>query len=216
MSFNITELKKHLGPGLGLRTNSYLVEIPSFEVDGVSLNMLCNSAGLPEIKVSTSEVWFKGHKTIMRAETASGGEYEISITDDSDMKVRAMFDKWIRMIEEFNRNAHLRGGSASYEVKTPGGAFFDTASTQYDEYQTDINIWQLDGEQQKVYGYKLNHAFPTSLGIVTLGDEDSNKMSQFSIVFTHSGTTPLFNDARKEPGEGGEGKSGILGNVLNF
>ena len=58
---------------------------------------------------------------------------------------------------------------------------------------TDINIWQLDGQNNKVYGYKLQNAFPTSLGTVTLDDGEENTLSEFSIVFGYSEFIPIEN-----------------------
>ena len=83
MSFTITDLKKHLGPGLGLRKNKYLIEIPVPGIEGRTLNILCRSAGLPERTITTQSLWHKGRKYNVRGETDYGGTYDVSILDDS-------------------------------------------------------------------------------------------------------------------------------------
>ena len=221
MSYNIRELKKALGPGLGLRKSNFLLELPVPTVEGQTINILCRSAGLPERNINFVTVWHKGRKYNMRGETDYIGEYEISIVDDSDMRIRKMFDTWLTQVDNTKpANEGIIG--ASFEKAIPGflseaSAFVKTAnqvknliknpkqaldwvigsiagtnaSTSAPEYQTDVNIWQLGNAGEKVYGYKLQNAFPKSVGIVTLDDGDENTLSEFSVVFSFSEFIPL-------------------------
>lgn len=232
MSITIKDLKKHLGPGLGLRKNKYLLEIPMPTVSGETLNILCQSAGLPERNINNVEVWHKGRRYNTRGETDFIGDYEISIVDDSSMQIRQAFDAWLKQIDNTrpNPNASLLG--ASYEVldekiNVQGGLIDNIADGVrtanqvrsaienprqigdfilglFDEnrkgssalYQTDINIWQMSSkgttdDDNKVYGYKLQNAFPKSLGIVTLEDNEENTISQFSVNFAFSEYIPI-------------------------
>lgn len=220
-TYNIRELKKHLGPGLGLRKNRFLLEIPVPTVEGQTLNILCRSAGLPERNINTTTIWHKGRQYNVRGETDYVGEYEISILDDSDMRIRKMFDTWINQVDNTKpANEGIIG--ASFEKAVPGflnevSGFVKTANQVKNliknpkqaldwvigsiagtnsafntpTYQTDINIWQLGHADGKVYGYKLQNAFPKSIGIVTLDDGDENTMSEFSVVFSFSEFIPL-------------------------
>lgn len=219
MSFTITDLKRHLGPGLGLRKNKYLIEIPVPTVDGATLNILCRSAGLPERNISTVTAWHKGRQYNMRGETDYIGTYDISILDDSDMQIRKLFDTWLKQIDNSKpANAGILG--ASFEQVAPGflsqvkqgiglindiksiiknpkqllNFTLDALAGNYGaipSYQTDVNIWQLDNQGNKVYGYKLENAFPKSVGIVQLDDGDENTLSEFSVTFAFSEFTPL-------------------------
>jgi hypothetical protein len=216
--FTITDLKKQLGPGLGLRKNKYLLEIPIPGVEGSKINVLCRSAGLPERTIKTTQMFHKGRQYNVRGETDYGSTYEVSILDDSEMNIRKTFDKWMKQVD----NSKQVGGLSSYEsglgdilnvvksglqlanqiknvVQNPkeaiGGFFLGIvdpgqgASTA--KYQTDINVWQLTNSGQKVYGYKLQNAFPQQIGIVTLDDGDENTLSEFSITFAFSEFIPL-------------------------
>lgn len=221
MSFNIRELKKALGPGLGLRKAKYLLELPVPTVEGQTINILCRSAGLPERNINQTTIWHKGRQYNVRGETDYIGEYEISIVDDSDMRIRKMFDTWMTQIDNTKpANEGIIG--ASFEKVMPGvlsevSAFVKTANqvknliknpkqaldwvigsiagtnaaTNTPTYQVDINIWQLGNNGEKVYGYKLQNAFPKSVGIVTLDDADENTLSEFSVVFSFSEFLPL-------------------------
>ena len=92
MNITLKDLKKQLGPGLGLRKSKYLLEIPVPGLNGKKINILCRSTSLPERTIGTVEVFDKGRKYKMRAETVFPGTYNISILDDSTMTLRALFD----------------------------------------------------------------------------------------------------------------------------
>ena len=216
IGFSITQLKKELGPGLGLRKNKYLLEIPIPGINGRKLNILCRSTSLPERNIDSVVVFDKGRRYKVRAETNFSGEYEISIVDDSEMAVRQVFDKWLKRVddtkpknsgfsgaigEDFNNIVGATSGvldaanTIQTTVEADGGLGFLmnalTGTNASASYQTDINIWQLNGQNEKVYGYKLQNAFPTSLGTVILDDGEENSLSEFSVVFGYSEFVPI-------------------------
>ena len=222
INFTISDLKKQLGPGLGLRKNRYLLEIPVPGIEGAKINVLCRSAGLPERNISTTTLYHKGRRYNVRGETDYVGTYEVSIVDDSNMNIRRTFDKWLKKVDNTKpQNNGIFSGS-SYEegvgavldavksgveianqvknsIENPndaiGGFFFGSIdsgqATSIAKYQTDINVWQLTASGEKVYGYKLQNAFPQSIGIVTLDDGDENTLSEFSVIFAFSEFIPL-------------------------
>ena len=184
MKFNITELKNTLGAGL--RKNRYMLEIPLS--NGESLNILCQSASLPQRTINTLDVWHKGRKYTMRGETDYGSEYEITIIDNNKMAFRQAFDAWLQKIDDSNK------GNAS-------GASFEKSDINYDDFplEIDINIWQLDNggddngaDDQKIYGYKLQNAFPKTIGNVTMDDTDQNTLVEFNVTFAYSEFIPLY------------------------
>jgi hypothetical protein len=224
--FTITDLKKHLGPGLGLRKNKYLLELPIPGIAGGAMtNILCRSTGLPERNMATGEVWHKGRNYKVRGETDFIGTFEISVVDDSNMELRRMFDRWMRLVDNSKPvNTGILGGSyeqgigdALSAIRSGVGVFNDITQAINDgeravdyaiglvdeglafadaKYQKDINVWQLGGkgtadDADKIYGYKLQNAFPSSVGIVTLEDGEENTLSEFSITFTFSEFEPL-------------------------
>ena len=226
MTFTISDLKKHLGPGLGLRKNKYLIEIPVPGIQGGTINILCRSAGLPERNINVNSVWYRGRKYNVRAETDYIGTYEVSLLDDSDMKIRQMFDTWMKQIDNSQpKNNGIFG--ASYEfgvgellsniksgisvakdiknlISNPSSVvdfflgFVDGTAGTAAPYMTDVNIWQLSSTGNKVYGYKLQNAFPQQVGIVTLDDGDENTMSEFSVTFAFSEFIPLTSQTLTE------------------
>jgi len=185
--FNIENLKKALGPGLGLRKARYLVEVPISETS--KLNFLCMSTSLPERNMSTTYVWYKGRKVSMRGETEFPGTYEVSIVDDSNMKIRVQFDQWMSAVDNTNYgpNDTVSNGDISIMQEMTNGNF-----------KRDVSIWQLANDGvTTVRGYLLQGAFPSSIGTVTLDDSDEATLSEFSIVFNYSEFIPLSGGEKK-------------------
>ena len=61
------------------------------------------------------------------------------------------------------------------------------------DYQTLINIWQLDAVGNKVYGYQLQNAFPKSLGEITYDDSEQDSIVEYTVNFAYSEFIPLQN-----------------------
>jgi len=220
--YNITELKHHLGTGLGLRKNRYMIEIPVPGISGEKINILCQSASFPERNLIPSVLWHKGRSYIIRGETDYGNEYELTFVDNSSMDVRRFFDTWVTQIDDTNLpNTGILG--SSFEVMAPGlldtltagldlvntvknvvqnpRQLIDFAIGQIDPsksnatatYQTDINIWQMNHAYEPVYGYKLQNAFPKRVGSISFGDDDENTLTEFTVVFGFSEFVPIHN-----------------------
>lgn len=184
MPITIQDLKKHLGPGFGLRKNRYMLEMPAPSVNGETINILCRSTGLPERRITTTDLWHKGRRYTVRGETDYVGEFEVSIVDDSSMGLRKIFDNWLKIIDDSRPDKGATKQGASYE--SPGPSAPPDA-----KYQVDINIWQMDRQEGYVYGYKLQNAFPKEVGTVTLDDSDENTLSEFSVIIAFSEFVPI-------------------------
>jgi len=214
MNFTIEDLKKQLGPGLGLRKSKYLLEIPVPGNHGKKLNILCRSTSFPERNLSTVSAYHRGRKYNFRAETTFEGKYTISIIDDSTMTLRQLFDQWLTLVDNSKpKDDGLLGKLGASSLMTTIDGIIKTANTLKTSfetdygmsfllnafagksrapiYQADVNIWQLDNTGKKVYGYKLQNAFPSGVGTVELDDGDESTMSEFSVDFTYSEFIPL-------------------------
>jgi len=217
----INNLKRELGPGIGLRKNKYRLELPWSGGDSKALNILCQKVSLPEYRLNTVDVWHKGRRYTMKGETDFVGDFEISILDDSKMTIRRMFDDWFKRIDNTHPDKNSSMLGASFEAFAPGllgninsavnvassikGAFANpkqllnfgaglldlNKELPIPDYQIDINIWQLDGNENGVYGYKIQNAFPKAIGSVQMGDSDENTLTEFTVTFGFSEFLPL-------------------------
>ena len=215
-SFTLSDIKKQLGPGLGLKVNKYLIEMPMPGVQGKKLAILCQSTALPEHNIDSIDIYSKGRRFKIRGETNFQGTYTINIIDDSEMKIRSMFDAWLRLVDntkpkqngvlgmfgsQFNEALEAVSGviqaanSLKSQIDFDGGMSFLTGAIlgtpSAPSYQADINVWQLSKQNTKVYGYKLQNAWPTEVGAVELDDSNEAQLSQFSVTFAYSELEPI-------------------------
>lgn len=216
-SFSLSDIKKQLGPGLGVRSNAYLLEVAVVGAVSKKLAVLCQSTALPERNIGTADIFYKGRKYKMRGETDLSGTYTINITDDSEMKLRRMFDSWMREVDNTtpkgsNALAGLFGGAMGDLMEVANGTLKAVneikSAWEFDggvswlknmimgkplpaNYQTTVNIWQLTKVKEKLYGYALTNAFPIEVGAVEVSDENENQLSMFSVTFAYSDFEPI-------------------------
>jgi len=218
---NIETLKTFMGVGLGLRKNKFLIELPIPGVDGEKIDVLVKSASLPERKISQSKIMHQGRSYNIRGETEYPGTYTVTFIDDSEMTIRKKIDKWLTQIDDSAKTTSKTGVASYESATTtllnmiqtgqstmnnannssldPLGAtggilssLFGPAKTSPNsEYQIDMNIWQLSADGLKVYGYKLQNAFPISIGSVSLDDSEQNTLTEFNVDFAYSEFIPL-------------------------
>ena len=203
MNFTINDLKKKLGGGLS--TNKYLLELtsPIFSMDSATLNTLCKSARFPERSIATTEMWRYGRKYNLRGETQYGDKLVLTFLDDDKATVRAFFDEWLELVDDSGVSDLIDIASFEKLASTikgiTNGGFGDFAKSILDrdsasalaEYQSNLNVWALNSKREKVYGYKLQNCYPTSVGEVAFSDDSENKLVEFDVTFTFSEFLPI-------------------------
>lgn len=98
-NFTLSDLKKQLGDGLGIRSNLYGIVVPLPYEGSYKLAVLAKSTSLPERTIGTTDIYHKGRRYKIRGETDLQGTYTINMTDDSDMKLRQFFDSWMKSVD---------------------------------------------------------------------------------------------------------------------
>jgi len=206
MSKTISDLKSSIGGGL--MTNKYLVEMtsPILTMDANKLNILCNKASFPERTIATNEIWRYGRKYVVRAETTYNGSITLGFIDDDEANIRQFFDAWLKVVDDSGTSAAF--DLSSYEATTSGildivsklqsdpssivqSLLDDDFADSLASYQNSFNIWALNNSNDKVYGYKLQNCYPTSISGVDFSDSDSNKVMEFTVTFSYSEFEPI-------------------------
>lgn len=217
--WNFSDLKKHLGPSFGLRSNKYILEVPIPGPAGRSITIGCKSTSFPERKMSTTTMWYRGRKYNVRGETDYGDTFTVTFYDSGDSVLRRFFDEYMIFIDDSTPKESKSGklpnkldsviedvGNviskvghlvANANINGFSSVAFDTFTGRiHDEnsYQTSVNLWCMDQEQNKIYGYKFTNAFVSTVGVAEFQDEDDgNKVLDFSVTFTFSEFEPLSN-----------------------
>lgn len=231
-NFSLSDIKKQLGDGLGIRSNKYVLIVPLPGGYSKKLAVLAKATSLPERNVGTIDLYHKGRRYKIRGDTDLQGTYSISLTDDSDMKLRKCFDAWMRLVDNpetdlDSTNTGLLGNELSNAINGLTGTI-NAASELISEYsqasfgsilknaflgnstlasyQKPVEVYQLSKSGVPIYGYQLQNCYPTEVGAVEISDENENQFSEFSVVLTYSDFIPI------DPNESAGSK--ILNSVL--
>lgn len=215
-NFTISDIKKQLGDGLGIRSNKYVLIVP---LPGLTKKMavLAKATSLPERNIGTVELYHKGRRYRVRGDTDLSGTYNISLTDDCEMKLRKCFDAWLRCVDnpETDKDATSEGlvGSTLSDAFSSLTGLINATSELVSEYsntsisnilkntfinnytlasyQKPVEVYQLDKSGNAIYGYQLQNCYPTEVGAVEISDENENQFSEFSVVLTYSDFIPI-------------------------
>jgi len=180
-------------------------------------------------------MWHKGRRYTLRGETDYGGDYEITIMDNSTMEIRQMFDAWLKLVDDSDLSTNnsyssyetlgdsigeslneitnsvsqlsntvdsitsqfksaTSSISAGIDFFLGGGFNLSSQNTNEQNYQIDINIWQMNRKHNQIYGYKLQNAFPKSISAITFDDSEENTLSEFNVTFAFSEFIPIKNN----------------------
>ena len=111
--------------------------------------------------------------------------------DSEDSSFRQILDTVDDVTDVLDTVSTIASDPSSFWDKVTSGLTDGTSSYALASYQTEINIWQLDHNGNKVYGYKLQNAFPSALGIVTYDDSEQNSLVTYNVTFTYSEFMPI-------------------------
>lgn len=190
----------------GARANKYRIIIPSVDISR-SLDVMCHSASLPGRIITPVDVVIKGKKTQIVGETSLSGSWTANFYNDSGMVSRKYFTRWMEELHNLNikDNSGLLGGlgelgntisqginaadSIGQAVKEVKAIVNDPLQllvrTHAPEYQKDIKVQQLDGNNNVIFEATITGAFPINVEDISL-DDSTAEISSTSVTFAFS------------------------------
>ena len=171
MPFNINSFKTNGLVYDGARPSLFSVNLSVPAGIGISnvsvskFSFVCRSANLPEFTLSHIETPYFGRKIKLAGER-SFGDWTVTVMNDEDFSVRAMFEAWSNAMNRIVSN-----------VRDPalGG----------DAYKTDLQVIQYAKTGEIIRSYTIVGAFPTSLGSIALDWDSTNSIEAFPVTFTY-------------------------------
>jgi len=141
-------------------------------------SFLIRSTSLPASTVSSIPVPYFG-RTIKVAGDRTFEDWSITIMNDEDFDLRNSFEAWLNAI-----NAH-----ASNRAASPGADF----------YKVDLIVQQYgkagpSNDSGVIRQYKLNGAFPVSIGAISLDWDSTNTIESFDVTFSYDYWEPLASE----------------------
>lgn len=125
--------------------------------------ILAKTAKLPEHKINTTEIKIKGRPVAMRGQLDMGNTYSITVYEDDNMRVRKVLDRWLDMCDRLDGT-----GNSSYS-------------------NGSIKIYQLDGDNNEMYGIEFYDVFLNSISEVSYDGTNSGEVLSYNLTFSYSG-----------------------------
>lgn len=148
----------------GSRPNQFLVTLnwpAAVGNPGGNHNLLISSASLPESSINPTIVQYRGREVKFAGER-NFSPWTVSILNDTDMTLRAYFEKWSNLMNNYENN----GGETA-----PNG------------YMADLIVQQLDRNDEITRTYDLRGAFPITVSEVALSYSANDLVSEFNVTF---------------------------------
>jgi hypothetical protein len=186
MPFNISAFKSNglvYGGARPSLFNVFLSVPAGIGIDNVSVNkfrFVCRTAELPAFSVGSLEIPYFGRK-IKVAGDRNFGDWSVTVMNDEDFSVRALFESWSNAINRLVSN-----------VRDPN------VSTE--NYKTDLEIQQYSKDGQIIRSYKAVGAFPTEIGAIALDWDTQNAIESFGVTFSIDYIEPLVETSDKKAG----------------
>lgn len=186
MPFNINAFKQNGLVYGGARPSLFQVvlSVPgALGIDSVSVDkfrFVCRTAALPESTISPIEIPYFGRKIKVAGERTFS-DWSVTVMNDEDFAVRAMFETWSNALNRLVSNVRDPGISA-------------------EQYKTDLEIIQYSKDGGEIRSYQLVGAFPTSIGEITLGWDSASQIEEFPVTFSYDYWVPVIESSDKKAG----------------
>jgi len=184
--FNVDQFKAAMIGG-GARANQFFVALsfPTYVTLGGAATaqaaFLVNAAALPGSIVQPTIVPYRGREVKFAGERIFP-PWTITILNDVSFNIRNSLERWMAGIN---------------------GLADNTGRTNPRDYQTNLNVTQLDRNNNPLKLYTLHSAFPVDLSDITLNYGDNDTIEQYTVTFQYQHYTTSFDTALS------------VGNVIN-
>jgi len=186
MPFNISSFKSNglvYGGARPSLFNVFLSVPGGIGIDNTAVDkfrFVCRTAELPESTVSSIDVPYFGRKVKVAGDRAFG-DWSVTVMNDEDFSVRAMFETWSNAL-----NRHVSN------VRDP--------NLSAENYKTDLEVIQYGKDGSAIRSYMIVGAFPTSISAIGLSWDSASAIEEFSVTFSYDYWVPVIESSDKKAG----------------
>lgn len=167
---SITDLKNQFIKSPLMTCRYSLLITPPSSVNQMLLSyklaVLSKSITMPKISAGFKKISYRGRPVLVRSQLEYDDNVTVSVYEDCNMNVRRMLEKWINAVD-------IRGNG-------------------YDKYKDgEIVLYQLDNNNNEVYGVRFNDVFLTGLGEISYTAE-GHEIPSYDLTFAYSGFETLL------------------------
>jgi len=186
MPFNISSFKENGLVYGGARPSLFNVfmSVPAgIGIDNVSVDkfrFVCKTAELPPSNVGSIDIPYFGRRIKVAGER-NFADWAVTVMNDEDFSVRAMFEAWSNAVNRMVAN-----------VRDP--------NISAEQYKVDLEVIQYAKDGATIRSYQLIGAFPTQIGAIGLNWEAQNAIEEFGVNFSYDYWVPLVESSDKKAG----------------
>lgn len=201
MAFNINDFKTRGLTYGGARPTLFHVNLsaPGLVRNVPALQKLpftCSAASLPQAQIGTIPVSYFGRQIKLAGDRVFDN-WTITVMNDEDFKVRAMFEAWNNSLNSFVSNVRNSGYRQNEN-----------------NYKGVLDVTQFSKDGKPVRRYQVVGAIPEIIGPIQLGWSEQNRIEEFQVSIAYDYWLPIGETegaARylRQTGAGTTGGSGI-------
>ena len=137
-----------------------------------NFSFVARATELPASEVASFDVPYFGRK-IKLAGDRTFADWRVTVMNDEDFAVRAMFEKWSNAINRMVAN-----------VRDPG------LDNEVVGYKTDVLIQQWSKDGFLIRSYVLVGAFPTTIDAISVDWNSTNAVEEYAVTFAYDYWVP--------------------------
>jgi len=165
----IDDFKANLIGG-GARANQFRITITpppgiAIGLDVRRTSFLVSAAAIPAIDMAFIPVPFRGRNVFYPGDRPDPGDWSTTFYNDTDFMIRNAMERWSNGINDFANNTGL---------------------TNPADFQTDLQIEQLDRDDTILKTYILRNCFPTSISAIALSSAQADAIETFDVTWKYT------------------------------
>ena len=165
----IDDFKANLIGG-GARANQFRITITpppgiAIGLDVRRTSFLVSAAAIPAIDMAFIPVPFRGRNVFYPGDRPDPGDWSTTFYNDTDFMIRNAMENWSNGINDFANNTGL---------------------TNPADFQTDLQVEQLDRDDTILKTYILRNCFPTNIGEITLDMSSNDAIETFGVTWKYT------------------------------
>jgi len=165
----IDDFKANLIGG-GARNNQFRITITpppgiAIGLDVRRTSFLVTTAGIPAIEMNFIAVPFRGRNIQYPGDRSDPADWTVTFYNDTDFMIRNAMERWQNGINDFADNTG---------VIAPA------------DFQTDLQIEQLDRDDTILKTYILRNCFPTAIGAIELSSAQADAIETFDVTWKYT------------------------------
>jgi len=165
----IDDFKANLIGG-GARANQFRITITpppgiAIGLDVRRTSFLVSAAAIPAIDMAFIPVPFRGRNVFYPGDRPDPGDWSTTFYNDTDFMIRNAMENWSNGINDFANNTGL---------------------TNPADFQTDLQVEQLDRDDTILKTYILRNCFPTNIAEITLDMSSNDAIETFGVTWKYT------------------------------